>query len=784
MHVRRRFVSFFAAGSFVLVLALVAPSQPMLINPALVSGAAEASGATPAAATPAAPSAAPTPTTPTIADKRAENAENLRIAMRKLETNGGTDSATAQEVAFYQSRDAVLAQQDAVEQQIKDLESRKADLETRFKAAPPTDKQFKFADLDRMKDDLAAEQARASLASDKLVTAQAALQKAKAAVAESEAKRRLAQEAFETGKNAANAAELAATANRAKQEATLAGETLMLRKREVERAELTKQVTELVIRFRQSFIQRVGPQVAFTEADYKEQLESLKKSEESATADLASAQAELRRTESDLRDAQQRLDAAVGGREGERPILLEAMIAQRRTREMLTEKIEARTQRLAQLAQLRRAWNRRYQVATLDRNQTTHEVWSELKKSQKETQEVVDQSAADLRIQILKMRDVRSSLSSVNKKVEAGANGPPEVLMQLGIQQKQLEETLKIYEKSLVSIENCRRVHEKLLEELGPLVEAITPQTIALGAWYQAELLWNQELMQIGEKSITLGKLVQGLTILIAGWMLARFLSMLFANRLLRRFRLSKDATSALRSLVYYSLLFFVVMSALKRINVDLTAFTILGGALAIGVGFGSQTLINNFVGGLIMLAERPVRLGEHVTFKDIDGVVEEVGFRCTKLRTPTDHLVTIPNSTLVNESIENIDRRRTIRRSFTLAITYNISRESLAEGVQAIRDILEEREIRERIHPIVGFDELAPRVNFSEFAAESLNVQVTYWFAPVDSKEFAEHTERVNFRIMEEFDRLGIEFAFPSKTPFVSNPIRGRGRKGDSFAA
>jgi small-conductance mechanosensitive channel len=281
-----------------------------------------------------------------------------------------------------------------------------------------------------------------------------------------------------------------------------------------------------------------------------------------------------------------------------------------------------------------------------------------------------------------------------------------------------------------------------------------------------------------------LGKLVQGLSILIAGWMLARFVSLLFVNRFLKRFRLSKDATSAIRSLVYYSLLFFVVMSALKRVNVDLTAFTILGGALAIGVGFGSQTLINNFVGGLIMLAERPVRLGERVMFKDIDGIVEEVGFRCTKVRTQSDHLVTIPNSTLVNESIENVDRRRTIRRSFTISVTYNISRELLAEGVQAIRGILEEREVRERIHPIVGFDELVPRVNFSEFAAESLNIQVTYWYGPVESQGFADHSERVNFRIMEEFDRLGIEFAFPSKTAFVTNQNRSRGRQGESYAA
>ena len=146
---------------------------------------------------------------------------------------------------------------------------------------------------------------------------------------------------------------------------------------------------------------------------------------------------------------------------------------------------------------------------------------------------------------------------------------------------------------------------------------------------------------------------------------------------------------------------------------------------------------------------------------------------------------MTIPNSALVNESIENIDRRRTIRRSFTISVTYNISRGLLSQGVQAIRDILEEREIRERIHPIVGFEELSPRVHFTDFAAESLTIQITYWYAPVDSSAFLEHSERVNFRIMEEFDRLGIDFAFPSKTAYVKNLKAGnRGRGNDSYAA
>jgi MscS family membrane protein len=252
--------------------------------------------------------------------------------------------------------------------------------------------------------------------------------------------------------------------------------------------------------------------------------------------------------------------------------------------------------------------------------------------------------------------------------------------------------------------------------------------------------------------------------------MASRFLSVLFANRLLKRFRLSKDGTAAIRTLVFYSLLAIVALGALRTVNVPLTAFTILGGALAIGVGFGSQALINNFIGGLIMLAERPVRLGERIAFGNYEGVVEDVGFRCTKLRTMTDHLVTIPNSTLVNESIENVARRRTIRRLMNVTITYDTPRQMVAAAVQAIRDILEEKDIRERIHPIVGFEEFPPRVFFNDYNAESLNILVIYWYAPTDWWAYVEHSERVNYRIMEEFARLGVQFAFPSRTLYVKH--------------
>jgi MscS family membrane protein len=220
---------------------------------------------------------------------------------------------------------------------------------------------------------------------------------------------------------------------------------------------------------------------------------------------------------------------------------------------------------------------------------------------------------------------------------------------------------------------------------------------------------------------------------------------------------------------VFYVLLVSITLAALHKMNVPLTAFTILGGALAIGVGFGSQALINNFISGLIMLAERPVRIGERVLFGNYDGVIEDVGFRCTKLRTSADHLVTIPNSALINDSIENVGRRRTIQRTLDLQVTYDTPRESVEAAVAAIRRVLAEPGIREPIHPVIGWEKQHPKVFFNDFNADSLNLQVAYHFAPPDQGAFNEHAQKVNFRICEEFERLGVAFAFPSRTVYLA---------------
>ena len=195
--------------------------------PPPISAPASPAAAPPAAAPAAALTTAAAPAPP-VAEKRTENAELLRVAQRRLEAAGQDDSAAVQEVAVYQSLDSVLAQHEAVEQQIKDFTARLAELETAAQAAkvdpaqngaPPT-----FADLDRLKDEMATEEARARLLDDKLTTTKTSLEIAQQAFNDSERVRRQAEEAAEASKDQPNAAQTASAAEQARQAAKLAGE--------------------------------------------------------------------------------------------------------------------------------------------------------------------------------------------------------------------------------------------------------------------------------------------------------------------------------------------------------------------------------------------------------------------------------------------------------------------------------------------------------------------------------------------------------------------------------
>ena len=194
--------------------------------------------------------------------------------------------------------------------------------------------------------------------------------------------------------------------------------------------------------------------------------------------------------------------------------------------------------------------------------------------------------------------------------------------------------------------------------------------------------------------------------------------------------------------------------------------------ALLAGLGIGglavalaAQDTLKNFFGSIMIMLDKPFTIGQRVTFGGHDGVVEEIGFRSTRVRTLTGHQVTIPNEKVASESVENIGRRPSIRRLANITITYDTPPDKIEKALAIIRGILENHEGMQPDYP--------PRVFFNEFNDASLNLIMLYWYHPPDWAAYMAFSERVNLQIMRAFEAEGIEFAFPTTTNYLAHDAR-----------
>src|SRR5262249_20578908 len=162
---------------------------------------------------------------------------------------------------------------------------------------------------------------------------------------------------------------------------------------------------------------------------------------ESTASSLSDTETALRSTDVEIAELKKQQDTAAGA---ERTLLTEKMAAQWRTKQRLSEEIDALSQRMQQLGQLHLAWSRRYALASVKRDPNDHDVYLQLKAQQKETKQVLEELSSGLRIQILTMKNVRNDLTTVAKKAEAAAKGQAELQTYIQEQQQQLEDTLRI----------------------------------------------------------------------------------------------------------------------------------------------------------------------------------------------------------------------------------------------------------------------------------------------------------------------------------------------------
>ncbi|WP_419194294.1 mechanosensitive ion channel family protein [Novipirellula herctigrandis] len=199
-----------------------------------------------------------------------------------------------------------------------------------------------------------------------------------------------------------------------------------------------------------------------------------------------------------------------------------------------------------------------------------------------------------------------------------------------------------------------------------------------------------------------------------------------------------------------------VVLEGGQRLGIPLTTLLASAGVGGLTVALAAQHGLKSVFATLMLMTDKPFRVGDRILVQGFDGVVENIGLRSTRIRLLLGHAVTIPNDELAGHNIENVGNRTSIRRVTDLQLPLNTPREKLEKVVALIRDLLRDNE---NLDP-----ELPPRVFFNEFNEGAFNIRIMYWYVPPDYWKFMEFTEQLNLEICRVFEEHGIRFTLPDR--------------------
>lgn len=281
----------------------------------------------------------------------------------------------------------------------------------------------------------------------------------------------------------------------------------------------------------------------------------------------------------------------------------------------------------------------------------------------------------------------------------------------------------------------------------------VTIDLLGLTEWVNARIkdLLDFHIAGAGT-SITLGGVLGFFLILLVGYGISSGARFLLREELLSRFHLARGLPELISSMLHYLLLLLVFFFAVNAGGVELNKFTVLTGALGVGVGFGLQNIVNNFISGLILQFERPIHVGDVLEVDGTTGKVTRIGIRSSTVRTFQGAEVIIPNGNFISGKVINWTLSESLRRvELPVGVAYGTNAalvcRLLDEAARAHESVLTTPE---------------PSVIFKEFGDSSLNFEVQFWV--MQESNTVRVKSEVALAVMQLLDDAGIEIPFPQR--------------------
>ncbi len=264
--------------------------------------------------------------------------------------------------------------------------------------------------------------------------------------------------------------------------------------------------------------------------------------------------------------------------------------------------------------------------------------------------------------------------------------------------------------------------------------------------------VFQYHLFQINQTWITPSSLIMFILMIMMFYVGSRLLQKLVMRRLFARFNIDKGTEYNMMRIIHYLIMIMGAIIAFQFIGLNLSGLAVIFGLLSVGIGFGLQNVTSNFISGLILLFERPIRIGDRVTIGDTEGDVTAINMRATTIRSLNNITIIVPNSEFVSSQVVNWSHGDPkIRLDVEVGVSYQSDLEtvigSLEEVAQESNDILTSPK---------------PEVLLMSFGDSSWNMQLRVWLR--DSNDYYRIRSRINQAIVGKFRENQVEIPFPQR--------------------
>lgn len=267
-------------------------------------------------------------------------------------------------------------------------------------------------------------------------------------------------------------------------------------------------------------------------------------------------------------------------------------------------------------------------------------------------------------------------------------------------------------------------------------------------------------LFKINQTEVTPGALLRFLIVLGLFTLFARIAGKSMLSRVLAKLQVEQGTRYSLSRLLQYVIVFVGVIVAFQFIGIDLSGLVVVFGFLSVGIGFGLQNITSNFISGLILLFERPIKVGDRVTVGDTEGDVMEINMRSTTIRSLNNIAIIVPNSEFISSTVVNWSHGESkVRLDIRVGVSYASDLETV---LRSLREVAEENnEVLKKP---------APEVHLEEFGDSSWNMNLRAWIE--DPKRNRQVRSALNCEIVKKFRQNNVEIPFPQRDLHVRSPL------------